>query len=62
MGKTAPINLMVEPHIKKDLKAKAKAQGLNLTQYLEKIASQPIIFVGPDLLQALSMFIPKTSM
>jgi hypothetical protein len=47
--KTTPINLMVEPEVKKRLKDKAKALGLTLTAYLEKIANEPVVYLDENL-------------
>ena len=48
MKKTASINIMVEPEVKKILQEKAKALGLSLTQYIEKLGSEPIIFADEN--------------
>lgn len=63
MKKTAEIKAMVEPETKKRLTDKAKALGLSTTQYIEKIANEPIIFLGANeklLLQALGKVIPDS--
>ncbi len=46
--KTAQINLMVEPNIKKKLQDKANSLNLTLTSYLEKIASEQIVFLDEN--------------
>ena len=48
-NKTAPINCMIEEQLKENLQKKAKALGLTLTAYLEKIAREPIIFIDSNL-------------
>ncbi len=56
--KTAPISLMVEPDIKKKLKDKANSLGLTLTSYLEKIATERIVFLDENakaLLEAMKL-------
>ena len=48
MKKTSAINIMVLPEVKKRLKEKADALGLSLTQYIEKLGSEPIIFADEN--------------
>ncbi len=48
MKKTEPISLMVTPTTKKRLLEKAKALGLTLTGYLEKVSSEPVIFLDSN--------------
>ncbi len=58
MKKTAPINIMLEPEIKKRLLNKAKELGLSLTAFIEKVACEPIIFLDANsrrLLEALKL-------
>jgi len=46
--KSAPINVMVQPEVKKKLLEKAKNLNLSLTNYIEKIALEPIIFMDSN--------------
>ena len=48
MKKTTAINIMVESEIKKKLLEKARALGLSLTGYIEKIAREPVIFTDEN--------------
>jgi hypothetical protein len=48
MKKTAPINILVEPDIKKKLQEKARALNINLTQYIEKIGKEPVVFIDEN--------------
>lgn len=48
MKKTSQINIMVEPDCKKRLLDKAKALNLTLTGYIEKIASEPVVFLDSN--------------
>ena len=49
MRKTAPINLMVTEETKRKLREKAKALGLTITSYVEKISHEPVIFADDNL-------------
>lgn len=57
--KTASINIMVEPEIKKHLKEKAAALNLDLTGYIEKIAKEDLIFMDANVKKLASMFMLK---
>ncbi len=48
MTKTAEIKVMVNPEIKKKLKAKADEIGLTMTGFIEKIATEPIVFIDKN--------------
>lgn len=56
MKKTAQINLMVEPPIKKKLQEKAKDTGLTLTAFFEKIANEDLVFLDSNFKKAASLF------
>ena len=47
-NKTAPINVLVEPETKKKLQEKAQALNLSITQYIEKISLEQVIFLDPN--------------
>ena len=47
--KTAIINLRISPSDKSRLKEKAQQVNMNLTEFLEKIANEPIIFISKDI-------------
>lgn len=47
--KTSEIKVMVEPEIKKKLRAKAEELGLSVTTFIEKIAAEHIIFLDDNL-------------
>jgi len=49
MKKTAPINIVVEPNTKKKLQEKAKSLNLNLTQYIEKVGKEPVVFIDENI-------------
>jgi len=55
MRKTAFINVAVEPEVKKKLKEKARELGLSLTCYLEKIATERIIFIDKNIRNLMAM-------
>jgi len=46
--KTAEIKVMVSPEIKAKLKAKADELGLSITNFIEKIANEPICFLDSN--------------
>ena len=46
--KTASINIMVEPEIKKKLKEKADAMNLSITQLIEKVGKEDIAFLDDN--------------
>ena len=46
MRKTAPINIKVEPKVKKKINKKAEELGLTTTSFIEKIANEEIVFVN----------------
>lgn len=48
MKKTAQINIMIEPQTKQRLSDKAKALGLTLTSYFEKVANEPVCFMDSN--------------
>jgi len=56
MKKTSAINLMVEPEIKKKLKAKAEDTGLTLTAFIEKIAREEIVFLDSNFKKVAVLF------
>lgn len=47
--KTAHIHLMISPNHKKLLKEKAEELGLDLTEFIEKIAKERLIFFPKDI-------------
>ena len=58
MKKTAPINIMVTPETKKKLLEKARSLNLSTTEYIEKIALEPVIFLDENakvMLKSLSL-------
>jgi hypothetical protein len=46
--KTSEIKVMVQPEVKKKLKAKADELGLTLTGFIEKISLEPIVFMDSN--------------
>ncbi len=48
MKKTSHINVMVSSDIKEKLQQKAKQQNLSITQYIEKIAIEPVVFLDQN--------------
>ena len=56
MKKTSPINLMVEPQTKKNLKIKAEDMGLTLTGFFEKVAQEDIVFLDKNFKKAANLF------
>jgi hypothetical protein len=55
------IHCRIEPEIKRRLREKARDEGLDLTEFIEKIAKQQVVFLDDNvrrLLDALK-FVPK---
>ena len=59
-NKTAPINLMVLPEVKRKLREKAMQLNLNLTQFLEKVALEDVIFLDKNIKKVFSLMAIKT--
>ena len=57
--KTAVINIRIAPELKKRLKDKAKQQNLDLTSYIQKVATEPVIFLDNETLAILRAFKPN---
>lgn len=49
MKKTNSLHLRISPESKKNLEKKAQNLGLNLTNYIEKIANEPVIFMDGNI-------------
>lgn len=49
MKKTNSLHLRISPDAKKRLKEKAENLGLNITNYIEKISNEPVIFMDENL-------------
>lgn len=54
--KTTPINLMVESEVKEKLLQKSKELNLSLTNFFEKIANEPIVFLDNNTKKLLQVF------
>lgn len=55
MKKTTAINIMVTAETKKRLQQKARELGLSLTQYIEKVGDEPIVFLDDNVKKLLKM-------
>lgn len=49
MKKTNSLHLRISEESKKNLKTKAENLGLSITNYIEKIANEPVIFMDENL-------------
>lgn len=56
MNKTSPINIMVTPDVKKKLKDKAEQMQLSITQLIERIALEDIVFLDTNFKKAAKLF------
>ena len=54
--KTAPINILVEVETKKKLKDKADQMGISITQFIEKIAQEDIVFLDANFKRVAKLF------
>jgi antitoxin component of RelBE/YafQ-DinJ toxin-antitoxin module len=54
--KTASINIMVQEELKKKLKEKSEQMGLSITQFIEKIALEDIVFLDQNFKKAAQLF------
>ena len=56
MAKNGRLDLKINGHSKNRLLAKAKYMNLNLTNFLEKIADEHIVFLEPKLIDILKSY------
>lgn len=49
MKKTNSLHLRISTQAKTNLENKAKNLGLNLTNYIEKVANEPVVFIDDNI-------------